>query len=922
LNQPDERTGEGAAARRSHPPSFILHSSVALLFILLSVAFTWPLAVNLDRAAADPEDPFLNTFILHWDYRGTFSDPLALFHAPIFHPARYALAFSENLYGIAVFFFPLFAAGVPPLAVYNIAVIAGFALSGWAAFLLARSLSGSTGAAIVAGLFFAFLPYRFTQLTHLQHVWSMWLPLLLLALIRFHRAPGWKNAVLFGVAFLFNGLSNIHWLVFGSFAAGVSGFFLALTSERWREWMKLVAATAVAGVLLLPFLLPYVRASEMYGMKRQEGEVRAHSATLSDWILIGGRTRLYDASRGAFRENHELNLGFGITALLLCGAGALLTSRRSRSLEAHGVRRTVTDASVALPERQASRVALRTIDVLLVLTAALAYVAATHAVFDAGFLRMRDASVPAMLFALLLLARLWVTGIAPSFLARSRFSIESWAAFLWIPMGIVGSFGMNAFFHQFLYARIPVFASIRVPARWSMIAYAGISVLIAFGVVALRERFARSAPARRLAAVGTPVFAGAILLLELNTVPVRWWPVDPRHPQVYQWLRNAPISGAVFELPMEMGSDEYGYLLRQTHHGKPLVNGVSGFFPRHVEELAWLLGRTPIDDRLLDRLQQYGCSTIVVHADRLFDRTPAVRDWLRLELRRGRLVFLRRLDHGIEGDYVFAVARREPNIALLRDPPDGEALNAFLEGRRTYNETTFGVLEEPKGGSWIDGPLTVSGWALSPEGIVEVNLLFGSGRIRVPAELHPRPKLTTEVFPWYSNVERPAFRKTFDTPLRGLPRDTDLQVEVVDGSGRRTYLDAAWFTWRAEDRNERREWRPKRRVIHPSSWRAAELDALLVSLGADPALERPRIVDGRSSIAGYAHQWRERHNGLTDAQFIDRAYEILLKRPSEPAGKTFYLRQLGRGASRADIVDAMIASDEFAHAHGISSSEP
>ena len=92
--------------------------SVVAFFALLAVVMTWPLLPNLDKASADTEDPYLNTFILYWDYLATFSDPMSLFNAPIFHPAPYSLAFSENLYGIALFLFPLYAFGFPPLAAY------------------------------------------------------------------------------------------------------------------------------------------------------------------------------------------------------------------------------------------------------------------------------------------------------------------------------------------------------------------------------------------------------------------------------------------------------------------------------------------------------------------------------------------------------------------------------------------------------------------------------------------------------------------------------------------------------------------------------------------------------------------------------------------------------------------------------------
>ncbi|HSN69301.1 MAG TPA: hypothetical protein VLV48_08655, partial [Thermoanaerobaculia bacterium] len=39
---------------------------VFLLFLLLSIAMTWPLARHMDRALPDPGDPYLNAWILDW----------------------------------------------------------------------------------------------------------------------------------------------------------------------------------------------------------------------------------------------------------------------------------------------------------------------------------------------------------------------------------------------------------------------------------------------------------------------------------------------------------------------------------------------------------------------------------------------------------------------------------------------------------------------------------------------------------------------------------------------------------------------------------------------------------------------------------------------------------------------------------------
>src|SRR5439155_13258474 len=63
-----------------------------------------------------------------------------------------------------------------------------------------------------------------------------------------------------------------------------------------------------------------------------------------------------------------------------------------------------------------------------------------------------------------------------------------WIGVLWIAIGLLGSFGVHTFFHSMLYHRIQAFQSIRVPARWAVIAYVGLALTAGFGAAALMRR--------------------------------------------------------------------------------------------------------------------------------------------------------------------------------------------------------------------------------------------------------------------------------------------------------------------------------------------------------------------------------------------------------------------------------------------------
>ena len=131
----------------------------------------------------------------------------------------------------AAFAWPLLAIGLTPLAVLNVLTLAGVAGSATAAYVLARRLTGNTGGAVVAGLVFAFAPYRRDHLHHIELQWALWTPL---ALWAWHRAldDGRARDGLLCAAFvLLQLLSSIY---YGLFLAVAMAVICPLTL-MWRR---------------------------------------------------------------------------------------------------------------------------------------------------------------------------------------------------------------------------------------------------------------------------------------------------------------------------------------------------------------------------------------------------------------------------------------------------------------------------------------------------------------------------------------------------------------------------------------------------------------------------------------------------------------------------------------------------------------
>src|SRR5205085_8590158 len=127
-----------------------------------------------------------------------------------------------------------------PLTVYNVGILLAFALSGYAAYVLARVIGATPAAAIAAGCVFAFLPYRFTHLAQIQLLTAGWLALTLAAALAYTQSPTWRRAALFGAAFFLNGLACLHWFAIGTMTVAFSvPIAIAVTpaARRIRFWV-------------------------------------------------------------------------------------------------------------------------------------------------------------------------------------------------------------------------------------------------------------------------------------------------------------------------------------------------------------------------------------------------------------------------------------------------------------------------------------------------------------------------------------------------------------------------------------------------------------------------------------------------------------------------------------------------------------
>ncbi|WUI10284.1 hypothetical protein OHQ87_00895 [Micromonospora sp. NBC_00421] len=161
----------------------------ALAALLLAVALTWP--TLRDPASTIPQDtgdPTLQAWQVAWGGHALLTNPFQVWHSNTFYPEPYTYAYSDTLLGYA----PFGMIGDGPVAAvvrYNLLYVLTHALALFGAYALARQVGAGRAGAAVAGVSFAYAPWKLAQAGHL-HVLSIGGIALALAMLA--RGHGWS----------------------------------------------------------------------------------------------------------------------------------------------------------------------------------------------------------------------------------------------------------------------------------------------------------------------------------------------------------------------------------------------------------------------------------------------------------------------------------------------------------------------------------------------------------------------------------------------------------------------------------------------------------------------------------------------------------------------------------------------------------
>jgi hypothetical protein len=558
---------------------------VTILYLALTIALAWPLPLGLARdIPGDFGDPLFSAWAMAWDAthlgRGWWS-------ANIFAPQPLALAYSEHFLPQGLQALPIYWATRNPILGYNLVFLSTFVLSGLGMFLLARELTGSRAAGFVAGLAYAFSPFRVASIPHLQVLSAAWMPFVLYGVRRHFSTGRLRPLAGAAVAWIAQNLSCGYYLLFFS---PVVALYLAWELTTRRLWTDRRALTRAAGmcavvfIVTLPFLLPYLELRRLGFDPRSLTETKRFSADVYAYFTADPGLWFWGPHASAW-PRAEGSLFPGLTIVLLAAFGAVARHTWTGGREGRppawrrllmvvviacwlAVLLLLFGKSIRLPGLRITEFS-RT---MIVAAGASAVLLAVSPVWRAALRRWL--ATPAGIFSIITIFAAAMS-LGPDITAKGR---------------EVAGTSLYTVFYRF----VPGFDGLRVPARYAMIVTLGLAVLGSLGLAAIDRR------RRHYASVA----AGALIVFEAIAIPI---PINqysaeytqpglaplPRvvatggagAPAVYGFIAQLPASAVVIELPLGEPAFDVRYMWYSTLHWKRLVNGYSGGAPLHYEFL-------------------------------------------------------------------------------------------------------------------------------------------------------------------------------------------------------------------------------------------------------------------------------------------------------------------------------------------------
>ena len=305
----------------------------ALAGCLLAVVMNWPLLLHLgETIPKDLGDPLPQSWQVAWGGYALGHQPLDFFQSNQFWPLDDTLAFSDALLGYAPA--GLIGSGPEDAATrYDLLFLFAYALCFFGAYLLARELGLGPGGAAIAGVAFAFAPFRLEQDGHLHVISSGGIALALAVGLRgFRRRRPWTVFAAFAIAtwqFSLGPSLGLPWVYLLALLGAIAAVFWWRRGRPPLPRGMVFASVAGAALLLVSAALiarPYMRvADEQPDAERPPSTVEAFSDSPQVFAVAPDENLIWGGATSAIRDElqnpQEKTLFPGLAILALAIAG-------------------------------------------------------------------------------------------------------------------------------------------------------------------------------------------------------------------------------------------------------------------------------------------------------------------------------------------------------------------------------------------------------------------------------------------------------------------------------------------------------------------------------------------------------------------------------------------------------------------------
>jgi hypothetical protein len=595
------------------------------------------------HVSPDPYDPVFNLYVLKWVAHEAHRGFAGFWDPPFFYPARGVLGYSDHLLGPGLAAAALTSL-LPPdmprwVSAYNLLLWSSFASTGLAACFVLRRGGLGWAAAWLGGAMYAFSPFRWDQLSHLQVLLMALIPLTLWSFDRLLERPGWRPAALFLGCYLLHlsGGCYLAYMIHVPLAVLLANRLPSLVGGgRWRSALPALGATALVAAAAAGALFgKYWAVAEASGLRWGPGAARTWGASVLSY-LTPSRSNLYSEllPEGLYRPESSLFPGWLAAGLAVAGACDL--RRRGRgtgpATTAGAGATTATAAGAPAPRPRLAAGRRLVLGGLLALAAVgwLGGEARTWSMPAPGKLQLaglpawatRNYSVPLLLVAVGMggwaLRRRWFGRMPP----RAG-GLDPWPRGLLLSGAVTAALSFPIFFDP-MARLLPGLRAMRVPSRFDAFTSLAIVWLAASALdrrIGMRSRPGAPAPSCRWRGIALAAAVAALLLVEVCPRQFGWAPLEDEDdfPDVYSWIARQPDVHAVLELPLSDATlpspylVDISYMYYGTLHWKPLVNGYSAHAP---SDLGWLRQRCcwPVPDAAtLATLRRWGVTHLLVH---------------------------------------------------------------------------------------------------------------------------------------------------------------------------------------------------------------------------------------------------------------------------------------------------------------------